>query len=423
MVNSKYITLIRLLHNERRSLDELIHLQNIALQKIIMHAYNTVTFYKKLYYDNGLSPDEIKSVEDISKIPVIDKKMINRNSLEDLISSSFNKDYLMRVTTSGSTGIPLEFFIDHSFDQYRKAQFLRPYITNGQRLWNRSISYSYFEVQKKKWFQHLGLMPDYRIFSGLDLNNQIKAIREIKPAVIRGYPSVLNLIANKIIDDKISIPKPNTIFTDSEVLMPERRENIENAFDAPVIDIYGTWETDNIAYECRCRKGYHIAMDSVIMEFLQNGRQVNPDEEGEIVVTVLNNYSMPFIRYNLHDIASYSKKQCSCGRTFPLINQIKGRSNDYMVTEDGIKISFFSPYFNELAPNVYEYQIIQENLNLFTVLIVPGKSYSNEGEKIFVPVIKNFSPRAEVDIKLVTAIERGPAGKFTAFKSNVKIEG
>src|SRR3990172_1300419 len=415
--NSKYLNLIYLLRNEHRSLDELIHYQTAALKKLVRHSYCTVLFYKKLFNQHYLHPDDIQSVDDLSKIPIIDKKMLNMNSLEDLISKRYKRENLIRVTTSGSSGMPLEFFIDHSFDQYRKAQFLRPYISNGQRLWDSSISFSYHKEPKKKWFQHFGLMVDHRVFSGTDLGVQIKAIQDIKPAVIRTYGSVLNLLSNKIIDDRISIPKPRLIFTDSEVLMPEVRGNIENAFGAPVIDIYGTWETDNIAYECKYHKGYHIAMDSVIMEFLRDGKPINPHEEGEVVVTVLNNFAQPFIRYNLKDIASYNKELCPCGRTFPLINQIKGRTNDYMITEDGNAISFFNYYFKGLAPHVYEYQIIQEDVCLFTVFIVPGKSYSGEGEKIFMPVMKGFFPYAKIDLRIVQTIEREESGKFMAFKS------
>jgi phenylacetate-CoA ligase len=157
------------------------------------------------------------------------------------------------------------------------------------------------------------------------------------------------------------------------------------------------------------------------MEFLKDGIPVRQNEEGEVVVTVLNNYAMPFIRYNLKDIASFCENSCSCGRTFPLINQIKGRTNDYMVSENGDKITYFNTYFKGLAPNVYEYQVIQQDLNSFIVLIVPGKSYKGEGENIFIPVIKKFFPNSSIDIRLVPLIERPASGKFSAFKSMVKI--
>lgn len=420
MTGSKYLNLIHLLRNEWRSLDELINNQNAVLRRLVKHSYNTVKFYKNLFDKSGIHPDDILSIEDITKLPVINKKMISMTNIEDLISSKYKKENLIRVATSGSTGIPLEFFIDRSFDLYRKAQFLRPYYTNGQKLRDHSISFSYYKAPEKKWFQYFGFMCDHRIFSGLNLNDQIKAIQDIRPAVIRAYGSVLNLLSNKIAEEKIFLHKPRLLFTDSELLLPEVRENIEKVFNAPIIDIYGTWETDNVAYECKYRRGYHIAMDSVLMEFLNDGSPVNPGEEGEIVVTVLNNFSMPFIRYNLNDIASFSKNKCPCGRTFPLINQIKGRSNDYMLAEDGTKVPFFNPYFKGAAPRVYEYQIIQEDINRFTIFLVPGKSYCGEGEKIFIPVIKRFFPGAKIDLRIVKSINREKSGKFKAFISKIK---
>jgi phenylacetate-CoA ligase len=120
-------------------------------------------------------------------------------------------------------------------------------------------------------------------------------------------------------------------------------------------------------------------------------------------------------------MGSYSNKKCSCGRTFPLMHQLKGRSNDYIMAEDGRKFSLFNlGRFASLAPNVYEYQIIQEDYNQFTLLVVPNTSYDNEGEKMIAPAIKELFPKAEVDIKLVSFIKREPSGKFKSFKSKIK---
>ena len=77
ITKSKYLNLIRLLRNERRSLDELIHNQNIALQKLVRHSYNTVKFYKTLFDSHGLHPEDIKTFEDITKIPIIDHLILN----------------------------------------------------------------------------------------------------------------------------------------------------------------------------------------------------------------------------------------------------------------------------------------------------------------------------------------------------------
>ncbi len=373
-----------------------------------------------MFDKTGLHPDDIRSIEDLYKIPIIDKNIMNRNSINELISNLYNIKDLIPVKTAGSNGMPFLFYIDHNFDQFRKAQFFRPYITNGRRPWDDSIIFSILPKSSKKWYQHLGLMTDNYIYSGAAINNQIKLIQKKKPAVIQGYGSVLNLLSARIIEEKILVPNPKLIFTDSELLTTDMRQNIEKAFNQKVIDIFGTYETDNIAYECNFHNGYHIAVDSVIMEFLRDGKTVNPNEEGEIVVTVLNNYAMPFIRYNLHDIGSYSNQTCSCGRTFPIMNQIEGRANDLMVTADGRKLSFFNiAYFDKLAPNVREYQIVQEDFNYFNIFIIPGLEYKDQGENTIKPAIKKFFPEAEVIVNIVSKIEREGSGKFKAFKSKV----
>ena len=422
MINSKYINLIRLLNNEHRSLDELVDHQNKCLKRLVNHAYATVPFYKKLFNSNQLHPEDIQSIEDISKIPIIDKKLLRQNPFDDLISEKYKIRRLIPVTTSGSSGMMLKFFIDNSFDQFRKAQFLRPYITNGKHFSDRTVVFSAPKAATKKWFQHLGLMNETRIFYNAGSDEQIRSIQKIKPAVIQGCASVINLLALIILDQKIVIPNPRLIFTDSELLTAHMRKNIEKAFCAKVIDIYGTYETDNIAYECNAQNGYHIAMDCVIMEFIFNGISAKPLEEGEIVVTVLNNFAMPLIRYNLADVASFSNIPCSCGRTFPLLSKIRGRSNDYMVTKDGKKLSFVNleAYWHSITKFVHEYQVIQEDLENFTISIVPNNEYRDSCREIIKSQIYKYFPQANIDIKLVNAIERIGSGKFRTFKSNVK---
>ena len=139
-----------------------------------------------MYKDCGLNPNDIRSVEDISKIPIIDKKVMVEQSYNDLLSKKYERKNLIPIKTAGSNGMPFLFYIDHSFDQFRKAQCLRPYFTNGLRLRDRSIVYSVYNSPKKKWHQLLGLMSEDYIYSGLDVDEQIKIIQNKKPDVVRG---------------------------------------------------------------------------------------------------------------------------------------------------------------------------------------------------------------------------------------------
>jgi len=255
--------------------------------------------------------------------------------------------------------------------------------------------------------------------SNEDVGTQIRRIKKLRPSIIQGYGSVLALVASTVMDEKIDIPLPRIVFTDSELLTPSIRHKIEQAFHAPVIDIYGTFETDNIAYECSEHKGYHIAMDSVVMEFIKDGRWVKPGEQGEIVCTVLDNYAMPFIRYNLHDTASFTNAKCACGRSFPLMAMIGGRSDDYLLYPDGRKQSPMRlvGHFDLLADAISEFQIIQKAINNFEVKIVSRSNTSEVLQRKVRETVLNEFPSANVTVKFVDTIDRESSGKFCSVKS------
>lgn len=411
------------MRNERRSRDELINIQNTKLSRLINHAYGNVRFYRDMFQEIGLHPDDIKSVDDINKIPIIDKKDFHKRPYSDLLDKRIrDKGQLIPINTSGSSGLSLRFYIDRNYDQFRKAQYLRPYLTNGRKPWDKLVRLINTDVPKMKWFQRLGLLADYHVYSDSNLDDQLKMIGEIKPAIIQGFGSCLSLLVQKILEENIPITTPRLIFTDSELLTEQTRMTIEKGFNAEIIDVYGTFETDNIAYECEMHTGYHMTSDCVIMEFIKDGKTVKPGEEGEIVCTVLDNFTMPFIRYNLHDIGSYSNKPCTCGRTLPLMSMISGRSDDYAIYENGLMKSphNFLGLFDPLAKFLYEYQIIQERIDKFTVRVVPNNSFNEKVEqKIKENLLKEF-PVSQIDIKLVDEIQRDKSGKFRAFISKVK---
>jgi phenylacetate-CoA ligase len=240
----------------------------------------------------------------------------------------------------------------------------------------------------------------------------------LQPTVIKGYSSILQLLASKILAENISVPSPRIIFSDSELLGNDARCKIELAFRSKVIDIYGAYETDNAAYECHRHEGYHMAIDCLVMEFMQDGRSVKPGEEGEIVVTVLDNYAFPFIRYNMHDLATYTDTPCSCGRTFPLMKMIGGRTYDYVVKQNGARVSSTAlvRHFWQSGNYIHEFQIIQESHASFSVLIVPTKLYSAEITAIIAKGLESDLPGAAINIHLVDQIKREASGKFMSFK-------
>jgi phenylacetate-coenzyme A ligase PaaK-like adenylate-forming protein len=423
MISNKYTNLLWLMRNEKRSVEEIRDIQNAKLRRLVRHAYENVPAYRELFRKSEVRPEQIRSAEDLERLPIIDKNHFHGRNLSDLIDRrSTDPGQLVSVKTSGSSGVSLKFYIDHAYDQFRKAQYLRPYLTNGRGIRDRVLRLMNTEVPRKKWFQYLGMMREAYLYSDSDLDRQIAVLADFNPTIIQGFGSSLALLAGRVAAGNTANNPPRVIFTDSELLSGATRDKIETAFKSRVIDVYGSFETDNIAYECDRGGGYHIASDCVIMEFLKSGKRVPPGGEGEIVCTVLDNFTMPFIRYNLHDTGSWTDQPCSCGRPFPLMKIMEGRSDDFAVYAGGLKKSprAFLGLFDPLAGLLQEYQIVQEEINRFEVKVVPDRGYGPEiGRRIKESLRKEF-PEAVVEIVTVPSIDRGPSKKLRAFVCKVE---
>ena len=423
MIHNKYLHFIQLMRNERLPLEKLRMIQNKKLKRLVSHAYHHVPFYRSQFQKINLHPENIRTVDDLYKIPIIDKDDFIQNDLSLFLDNRIKKtESLKHISTSGSSGQILNFFVDRQYNQLRKAQFLRPYITNGSGLRDRPVWFRGRPEAKPRLLQKLGFLKDHQFYSGLDPNLQIETIQKIKPKEMRGYGSTFQLMASKILEKGIAVHSPKVIFTDSEMLSTSSRRRIESAFQTEVIDIYGTFETENIAYECQKHNGYHMAVDCVIMEFIKNGRPVKAGEEGEIVCTVLDNLAFPFIRYNLHDLGIPLDNHCTCGRTFPLMKSISGRTHHYVLKKDGSKISSTSLIARiwNLGKYIHEFQIVQEAMDLFLILIVPTRFYSEKIENEIAAFIQKIFPYATVKIHLLDHIEREKSGKLLDFKTYFK---
>jgi phenylacetate-CoA ligase len=424
-LNNKFYFLVQLLWNERRPLSQLMAYQNKKLRDLVSYSYTNVPFYRELYQEKGVNPNEISSLRDLTQLPIVDKNDFHRHAPQNRLSTRCQQlENLIPINTSGSSGLVLQFFIDHAYDQYRKAQNIRPYITNGCTVRDRMLKYINTAIPDKKLYEKLGLLKQRYVFSDSDINAQLRALTDWRPTVIQGFGSCIGLLASRMKDSQGAKISPRMIFTDSELLHPTLRRHIEEAFESPVIDVYGTMETENIAYECSERKGYHIAVDSVVLEIVKNGKPVGPGEAGEIVCTVLDNYTMPFIRYNLHDTGSLSEALCPCGRSFPLMNILEGRSDDFAVYENGERKSprTFLGFFDALAGAIQEFQIIQEEVDAFKVYVVSKRYASIDIESTMRAILQKEFPRARVDVKCVDKIKRDASGKFRAFRCLVKCD-
>jgi phenylacetate-CoA ligase len=411
---------------QREDIKRLTLRQDALVRKLFVAAFRHVPLYREKYLLAGLSEADVRSVDDLGNLPIIDKLHLREFEPVNRTDSRLAIDDLIQIRTSGSTGHPLEFLIDRDYDQYRKAQYIRAQLLAGRRFSDVVFRMSDVDPEIREraisnvtgWFRRLALLREHHLFPAEDPELQISELNRIRPDVVHAYPTTLELIAFIAGDQNLTLHRPRLILTDSELLTAGQRRSIEYAFGAPIRDIYGTFETDNIAYQCEQDGNYHVTSDSVILEIVRDGVPVPAGESGEIVCTVLHNHASPFIRYNLGDVAAFSTVPCPCGSTFPVLKTIAGRSDDYAVDSEGRKVSpqSFFGRFDELT-GIQCYHVHQVRPDLFEVAVVPGRSFNERINDQIERNIKEVFPTAQVAVRIVDKLERGASGKLRTFTS------
>lgn len=408
------------MRNERRPRSEITELQTQKLRALVRHAYENVGLYRDLYDRAGIKPDSIRSIDDLRWLPTVSKQdLLNSDDSHYLDRRQKDRRKLLSVRTSGSSGVALKIYFDRSYDQLRKAQYLRPYLTNGRRLTDRVLRFCAESSPPNKWFSNFGILRESFVYANSDIEDHIQRIAAERPDIIQGYGSELSLIAQAILHEGAIIPKPRIVFTDSELLTPGARQRISEAFGVDVIDVYGAFEFGNVAYECDQHNGYHLAEDCVITEFLNDdGDPAEPAQEGELVFTTLHNFSMPLIRYRIGDAGCYSLDDCPCGRTSMRMTKVLGRMNDFAVCRDGRRkspLAFLGRFKRLMDDSVYEFQVVQRGVDDFEVRAVPRQALDRGLVESMKAILTAEFPGAAVRVRPVSSIPRLSSGKYKAF--------
>lgn len=357
------------------SRDKLEDHQNKLLRSTIKTTYDYVPFYHKKLRKLGIKPTEIKTKEDLNKLPIIQRNEIRKN-LREMISKKFNIEDLRTLSTSGSTGTPLFLYVSGAESDFRKAKHIRANISCGQKPRDRWVNitapHHFGEVAGLQ--RILGFYAPIPVSVFNDLSTQIAFIEKIKPDVLDGYSSALLLLAKELKRRGTKTIKPRFVLGGSELIDEYSRQFVEKILDAKFHDQYSIVELDRIAWQCSVRQGYHMDVDNLIIQFVdENGEEVASGERGEIICTSLFNYAMPFIRYAVGDVGIPSDEVCACGRRLPLMNVVEGRKDSFLFFPDGRTLT---PRTFTIAMNmfkfygyIHQFRIIQKKLDLFEVSI------------------------------------------------------
>jgi phenylacetate-CoA ligase len=362
------------------------------LRKLIEHIYRNVPYYQKIMKKHGITPDDIACIEDIRRIPVLTKTQIRENRAE-LKAIDIGTRKVVEAATGGSTGEPFSFIRDWETLSWTEAGKLRGMSWANCRIENVLIDYN--SDSKPSWLGAVrGRLINNYYFPAIakedEIVKQMQEIRSLSPFCLAGYASNLYRIAaicHKHAIDNVEIP---AIFSTGEMLYDYQRKFIEDQFRGKVFDYYGCNEVGSIAYECEYHRK-HITEERFIFETTDSGGTPCPGRMGDITITDLDNYAMPFIRYKNGDAGTLSDSQCKCGRALRTIDSLYGRTQDFLKTIDGNYVPgvFFPNRFKDLK-GIDQYQIIQMDVNHIVLKIVKNKLFNTDELADMVGVIKTM---------------------------------
>ena len=237
----------------------------------------------------------------------------------------------------------------------------------------------------------------------------VAAVRAFRPDAVEGWPSSITLLAARLRDAGEQLPV-RAVITSSEMVGSIQRDLMRSVFDGPIVDHYG--QTERVAMGGSCeRGGYHVFPDYGIVELLD----VDGHAEGrEIVGTPLHNWGFPVLRYRTGDqVGPAPNAPCACGRAFPQLGVIDGRSEDSFVAADGRDIPLPSTVVDDLE-GVVEAQIAQIDRGRFEVRLVPAADFDAERSQAHVlrNVERLIGPGQHVTVRTMERIPRSPSGKL-----------
>jgi len=416
------------------SLEEINKIQVLKLRKMIEHSYRHVPYYKKLLDSLGLKPADINSIEDLQKLPLLDKPTIRKNLYFDLFSDNHDKNKISRISTSGSTGEPFVCYADKKQLEMRWASTLRSQEWTGYkfgdrcvRLWHQTIGMSKVQIIKEYFdalFSRRKFIPAFNV-SDKNITNFVASITDHNPTLIDGYAESFNFLASYLKNNKLKNNSLKGIMSSAQTLSQQSRDIIEDTFNTKVYDKYGSREFSGIAYECSEHGGHHVVAESYIVEIIKDGRLAKHGETGEVVITDLNNFCMPFIRYRVGDIAVATNDVCKCGRGLPLIGDIQGRTQSIIFGAENQYVpgSFFAHLFKEYDHAIKQFQVEQSQMGSITLRVVKAGRYNDEVLQDVLSHLKNhLGEKMNITVDFVDTIPLGRTGKYQHSISKLNLE-
>ena len=406
--------------------EDLKKLQTRKLKALLRHAYENVPYYHRTLRNSGFRPADFNRIEDMQKIPIL-KRTSLRLTPEELLTRNLEKRQMVARATSGTTASPLRFYLRKAEIPWHAAAELRGYGWAGYQPGDRYVHVRRVrpgDVLTRPLERLRRRMLRCKLLNTLNLSEKTLAsfastLQKFKPDYVLGAAGSTNILATFLLQSHLS-QNLRGVFAYGQQLLPHYRKTIEKAFNCKIYDRYGSTEVPQIASQCGNHEGHHVADENVFVEIENDAEPAAPGEEGKVLITSLNSYATPFIRYDIGDTGKMLRDECSCGRKLSLFSPI-GRDYEYFVHSDGT-FTFFrdvQTVFEDLP--IKDFQIVQQTYDEIIIKVVPTQGYLQMHTDFILKAINwNIAKIAIVKVELVDSLSFTGLGKVPHFTSKIQ---
>lgn len=412
---------LQVLRRGRFSPEALRRYQEKRLRLLLRHACNNVPFYQRHFRTAGVHLDEIQGLSDLAKLPLVTKADLREALPGELLARGIEPSRCLTVPTSGSSGEPLAVVLTRRERIIRSMVEFRGLRRIGLRPSDRLVILGPTIQPSPLISRRLGVFRLRHIQPQAKVEDQVAELERLKPTVFWAYPGHLRSLLIHLEGRLSSIIRPRFVITSAEVCEQELRSQIEQDLGVETFDFYAAVETGRIAVECPLHRGLHINADSVIVEIVRGERVSALGEEGTVVITSLDGFAMPIIRYELGDLSKLVAGDCGCGSAFPRMQAPSGRKGCLIVLPSGRTLAFLR--LNICLKTrfwIRQFLVVQETAHHLTILVRPLRKPSRvEWEAVQSAVAECLGEPLRLDFELV---ERLPSWqpKFSSFCSKLE---
>jgi phenylacetate-CoA ligase len=409
-----------------------LSMQARQLRWLVRHAGDNVPFYQDLFREAGFDWRQLRSQQDMAGLPLLRRPQIQAATPASRIARGFALNDLLARNTSGTTGEPIRIYRTPYEDAFLQAISLRHNMLTGYRPWHKRVGFALLNRARPKGAAQPITKEKRRSglfhFEGIDIatpaEEALAILERVNPELIGGLTSPVFDLCAELGPERLRSIRPQRILCGGETMLPHMRKTIVDVLGAPIYELYGAHETNNIAWEAPGLDGFRVSLNTVFLEVLRDGKPVAPGETGEAFITALCSYASPIIRFSLGDLVTRHPQDTAHPTVVTRISRIAGRVTQRLLLQDGTSRDSYEIIVPVLKsfPEMLHYQIAQTELDLAEIRIKLPEGFdaaerTARERKVLDMAGGSLGRDFQIHFSYPERMERTPAGKFAVFTS------